>query len=273
LWDLSDFDQDASALQPFGEGRDWKRISASRDCFVGLKSDGTLWEWGRLAVFGNNAWSSSAIRGQVQVGTDHDWIDVWGSSDVIVALKTDGSIWRSHFVRYEDQNNGRFVDEPERWLNLPHDNPVSVSASSGLIAAVFNDGTLWIGGELRSGFHEMVEVNPRFGWRQVGVISPVSFAAIREDGSFWVSTIPTLPPKPLSRYRDWIALRPYYGRILTLAADGSLCRWQEPGDTPPLTEGYVALFINQHFPLSTGYRPGRWFAPSQIKATKIADIR
>src|SRR5262249_14964050 len=122
LWDLSDFEQTGSSPKPFGESRDWKRIAASRDCFVGLKSDGTLWEWGRFAVFGNNVWSSGAINGQVQVGTDHDWIDVWGSSDTIVALKADHSVWRSHFIRYEDQNNGRFVDEPERWLNFPRDN-------------------------------------------------------------------------------------------------------------------------------------------------------
>src|SRR5262249_9015445 len=152
-----------------------------------VKSDGTLWEWGRPRFVSNNVGEDVLIPKPTQVGMDHDWTEVWTSPFVNVAMKQDGSVWRWHFVR-STNNIANTVDHPERWLNMPHSDPISVSVADEAIAAVFSDGSLWIGGGLaRAAGRDSREMN-RWGqdtdWQQV-LVTPFAFAGLRQNGSLW----------------------------------------------------------------------------------------
>jgi alpha-tubulin suppressor-like RCC1 family protein len=60
----------------------------------GIKSDGTLWAWGRQAHFYTGAPNASANSSPVRVGTDSDWRACASFvQSCTVFMKRDGSLW------------------------------------------------------------------------------------------------------------------------------------------------------------------------------------
>lgn len=71
---------------------DWKVISTGHHHGVGIKTDGTLWAWGRLTEIGEIAGYDHAVR----VGKDSDWVRVEADQtgiDFTYATKSDGTVW------------------------------------------------------------------------------------------------------------------------------------------------------------------------------------
>lgn len=60
---------------------------------LGIKTDGTLWGWGRnhLGCLGIGTYSSYAVP--QQIGTDNEWVSASLGSDHSLFLKKDGTIW------------------------------------------------------------------------------------------------------------------------------------------------------------------------------------
>jgi alpha-tubulin suppressor-like RCC1 family protein len=72
----------------------WAAVSTGNSHTVSVKTDGTLWTWGRNN-FGQIGDSSIIYRSSpVQVGALTNWSQVGGGhSDVVAAVKTDGTLW------------------------------------------------------------------------------------------------------------------------------------------------------------------------------------
>jgi alpha-tubulin suppressor-like RCC1 family protein len=75
----------------------WSIVSisegASTGSAIGIKSDGTLWTWGKnhKGQLGHNDTTDRLTP--VQVGTDTDWIQVGSSDAANMAIKSDGTLW------------------------------------------------------------------------------------------------------------------------------------------------------------------------------------
>ena len=70
----------------------WSKVAAGAAHTLAVKSDGTLWSWGRGA-FGRTGHNDEVDRSSpVQIGSDTDWADVSASYHSL-ALKTDGTLW------------------------------------------------------------------------------------------------------------------------------------------------------------------------------------
>ena len=68
-------------------------ISAGGDHMVGIKTDGTMWAWGRngQGQLGINSTTDSDFP--VQVGTDTNWAMVSAGAWYTMAIKTNGTLW------------------------------------------------------------------------------------------------------------------------------------------------------------------------------------
>ncbi len=123
----------------------WKQIAAGDDYTVAIKSDGTLWAWGRndSGQLGDGTYTHH--EQPEQIGTDTDWKTVSAGKRHTVALKTDGSLYA-----WGNNNYGQLGDGNTGTLNRPKHigsdtNWTAVSAGDYHTVAIKN-GTLWAWG-------------------------------------------------------------------------------------------------------------------------------
>lgn len=86
--------QYSSPIQTISSGTNWKYVSAGYQTTAAIKTDGTLWLWGRGSEgqIGNNAVASVSSPVQtICAGNNWKYVNVFKSSS---AIKTDGSLWR-----------------------------------------------------------------------------------------------------------------------------------------------------------------------------------
>lgn len=150
LWRWGQTDRTRRALLPerVGTDRDWSMVSANGDQRLGVRRDGTLWEWQ----------SDDAVT---QVGADKDWVEaVGGNFARKVARKKDGTLWEWGDVELQNP----LPTAPTVWNSAPpvtnHDWKAVVSQiyrppigpsfgpPSVYHLAVDSDGTLWCWGTL-----------------------------------------------------------------------------------------------------------------------------
>ena len=94
-------------LAPFQIAGTWKSVAAGFSFSMGIKTDGTLWAWGRNNVgqLGNGV--TSAINyTPIQLGTATNWDSVSCGWQHTVALRTDGSLWSWGTNFYGQLGNG-----------------------------------------------------------------------------------------------------------------------------------------------------------------------
>jgi len=85
-----------TTLTRIGTDNDWSAVSSTGNHSVALKTNGTVWAWGR----NNN--TPTGVLGQgdtvnrpspTQVGTDTDWVKIVAGDRNSAAIKSDGSLW------------------------------------------------------------------------------------------------------------------------------------------------------------------------------------
>lgn len=70
----------------------WAKVAAGYEHTLGIKTDGTLWAWGRNN-FGQLGIGNTIDKNTpTQVGTDTDWLEIDASSNSM-AQKTNGTLW------------------------------------------------------------------------------------------------------------------------------------------------------------------------------------
>ena len=121
-----------------GTNCDWVQAVGASDHCVGLRSDGTLWEWGRRG----REVSDTPQR----VDPGHDWIGISATREHAVALRQDGTLWAWGDKSWAKSLYGSDLS----WTNLAqvgHDHDwVAVSCQMASSLGVRRDGTLWVWG-------------------------------------------------------------------------------------------------------------------------------
>jgi alpha-tubulin suppressor-like RCC1 family protein len=169
----------------------WVKVAVGWYHSLGLKSDGTLWSWG--ANSGGSLGINStviSVSTPTQVGTQNDWKDIYADWDVSFAIKTDNTLWSWG----QDGN----LLHPQSRIPLQASNYTwkKISLSSyrrGL--GIKMDGTLWYWG---SGFGVLniatTTITPDvYGLKQIGTdndwqdISQGTshIMALKSNGTMW----------------------------------------------------------------------------------------
>lgn len=69
----------------------WKDIDCGGSHCVAIKSDGTLWSWGR--TYHGNSSSITTVATPTRVGTGTRWISAVSGGEFTAAIQADGSLW------------------------------------------------------------------------------------------------------------------------------------------------------------------------------------
>jgi alpha-tubulin suppressor-like RCC1 family protein len=193
---LGDVSVSYSTPQQVGGLEDWSKVSSGRYHVLALKTDGTLWTWGRNenGELGLGHISPAMYSSPVQIGALTTWEDIITNYYGAYALKSDGTLWSWGY-------NG------DGQLGLgdtnPRSSPVQVGSNySDVIGGSFNscfgiktDGTLWTWGRNDYGQLGLGDITARSTPTKVGLLTNwavdnlgsqnASANMVKTDGTLW----------------------------------------------------------------------------------------
>jgi alpha-tubulin suppressor-like RCC1 family protein len=187
----------SSPAQTIAGGTNWSKVACGSSFSVAIKTDGTLWTWGRNSYgqLGDNTTDSKSSPIQtIALGTN--WSKVAGGKGHTAAIKTDGTLWFWGYNSYGQLGDNTTVNNPSPVQTIAGGNNWSkVAGGSGHTAAIKTDGTLWTWG--RNSYGQLgnnTTVNNSSPVQTIaggnnwsGVACGYSHtAAIKTDGTIWL---------------------------------------------------------------------------------------
>jgi hypothetical protein len=187
----------SSPVQTVAAGTNWKQVASGGFHTAAIKTDGTLWLWGQNAfgALGDNTSVSKSSPVQTIAGGTN-WKSVAGGGFSTAAIKTDGTLWA-----WGNNNNGQFGDNTVANKSSPVQTvaggtnwkQVAIAGNSHM-AAIKNDGTLWLWGGNFTGAlgdnsitHRSSPIQTVAGgtnWKSV-TCGTTHTAANKTDGTLW----------------------------------------------------------------------------------------
>jgi alpha-tubulin suppressor-like RCC1 family protein len=138
-----------------GTSNNWAFISAGNGHNVAIKTDGTLWAWGRNVdgQIGNGTASATSVNSPTQIGTGNAWAYVACGDEFTLALKSDNTLWAWGDNLYGQIGNGASglsadVTSPTQ---IGGSDWKSISAGTFHAVAIKNNNTLWAWGRNQFG--------------------------------------------------------------------------------------------------------------------------
>jgi alpha-tubulin suppressor-like RCC1 family protein len=175
-----------------GTDTDWAVIETGAHHTIAVKTDGTLWTWGRNSR-GQLGDGTIVNRFPIQVGTDTDWATASGGRDHTVAIKTDGTLWAWGY-NIEGQLGDQTRTDRHTPVQIGADTDWAV-ASAGYYhsIAIKTDGTLWAWGD--NNYNQLgdgtitdrlfpVKIGSGTDWAAASAGSEHS-VAIKTNGTLW----------------------------------------------------------------------------------------
>jgi len=239
----------------FAGGNTWKQLSCGKNHTAAIKTDGTLWIWGRnfLGALGNNlsGGGTESENRSTPITTfagGNNWKQVACGEYHTMAIKTDGSLWgwgHNQFgmlgINNTDQKN-----TPVTTI-LGGTNWKSVACGDIHVLAIKTDGSLWVWGRGADGqlgtnntADRSTPVTTFIGgndWKSIAGGVQHS-AAVKTDGSLWVwgfndlaqlgtndSTNRNTPVTTFAGGTNWKSVACGRSHTIALKTDGTLWTW------------------------------------------------
>ena len=236
-------------VQTVGTAVTWKQVDNNYSSTLAIKTDGTLWGWGRngYGELGDNTiiHRSSPVQ-TVAFGTN--WKSIVKGVASSAAIKSDGTLWC-----WGDNLNGQLADNTTTKRSSPvqtvsfGDSWLQVSIGYRHVGAIKQDGTLWMWGYNAYGqlgdntlVHRSSPIQTIAGgsnWRQVSCTDR-NTAAIKKDGTLWIwganaygqlgdNTIidKSSPVQTITYSGSWKQVSFGYAHVGAVKTDGTLWLW------------------------------------------------
>ena len=187
----------SSPVQTITGGTNWKQVSCGYSHTGAIKTDGTLWTWGRndTGQLGDNTTDSKFSPVQTITGGTN-WKQVSCGEAHTAAVKTDGTLWLWGANQYRQigDNTGVRKSSPVQTI-AGGTNWSQVACGHRHTAAVKTDGTLWLWGQgadgalgdntLTSRSSPVQTITGGTNWKQVSC-GRFYTAAVKADGTLWL---------------------------------------------------------------------------------------
>jgi alpha-tubulin suppressor-like RCC1 family protein len=183
-----------SSPKQVGTGTSWSLITGGTNFMVSIKTDGTLWAWGKnnAGQLGLNI-SGVTYSSPKQVGALTNWASITAGFAYVVALKTDGTLWAwgNNVYGQLGTSNTTYYSSPKQVGALTTWSQVSSLYFS--MSAIKTDGTLWTWGYNAQGQSGLGNITNYSSPKQVGALTNwyrVNSSwryclATKTDGTLW----------------------------------------------------------------------------------------
>ena len=238
----------SSPVQTIAGGLNWKSITTARQTAAGIKTDGTLWLWGRndYGQLGINDVSTRSSPVQT-ISAGNTWKQVSSTWWSVGAIKSDGTLWM-----WGNNGTGQLGDNTTTHRSSPVQTVAvgttwkQVSAGAFHSGAIKTDGTLWMWGNNGSGqlgtgdstryLSPVQTISSGTNWKQVAC--GYSTLAIKTDGTLWGwgyngfgqlgtdnRTDRNSPVQTISGGTNWKQVSAGYYSSGAIKTDGTLWMW------------------------------------------------
>jgi alpha-tubulin suppressor-like RCC1 family protein len=191
----------STPVTTFAGGTNWKQVSCGRFFTAAIKTDGTLWTWGRSGTYGllGDASTTSVSTPITTFAGGTNWKQVSCGYLHTAAIKTDGTLWTWGRGLYGRLGNGITAFSTNASTPVTTfaggTNWKQVSSGNAHTAAIKTDGTLWVWGrgvygQLGNGTYggsistPVTTFSGGTNWKQVSSGNR-HIAAIKTDGTLW----------------------------------------------------------------------------------------
>lgn len=187
---------DRSSPVQIGSATPWAQAACAISAgSAAIKTDGTLWTWGRNNEGGAGQNDAVVRSSPTQVGSLTTWRKVvGGGGDGLVAIKTDGTLWG-----WGPNGAGLVGDD----TTISRSSPVQIGSltwsdvdyADNNVAAIKTDGSLWVWGANTYGNLGLnlatvavrsspVQLGSEYNWTKVAVGNS-HMIALKSDGTMW----------------------------------------------------------------------------------------
>lgn len=204
--DTEFYNTTSSPVQILIGTNNWKQVSCGQNHRAAIKTDGTLWLWGRnnngqLGVYFDSFNNTMDRELPVEtVAGGSNWVQVSSGYGHTAAIKSDGTLWLWGY-NYDGQlgDNTRTRRSSPVQTIAGGNNWKYVSCGSRTTAAIKKDGTLWMWGNGKRGElgnnawsnrSSPVQVSGIGSWKDVVCGQYITFG-IKNNGSLWAWGDPT----------------------------------------------------------------------------------
>ncbi|MDI9308751.1 MAG: T9SS type A sorting domain-containing protein [Limnohabitans sp.] len=178
-----------------GISSDWSKISAGSSHALAIKTNGTLWAWGRnnYGQLGNNSTVDSNIP--IQIGVDTDWAYISAGDNYCLALKNNGTLWAwgdnaNGQLGNGNSGSGNMVLVPTQIGSIVWQ---TISAGTDHSLGIQPDGSLWAWGRNNNGklgnsstvdSYTPTQIGTSTSWKEVAASQAHSVGKMTDD-SVW----------------------------------------------------------------------------------------
>jgi alpha-tubulin suppressor-like RCC1 family protein len=183
-----------------GSSKKWVSASTGAHHSLGLKTDGTLWAWGKLNI--KEFEDDEIVITPLQIGEEKDWKIISAGRRHNLALKSDGSLWA-----WGSNENGQLGAENEvssdKPIKIGNEKWIFIASGDDYSLAIKSDSTLWVWGynnfgQLGTGDTLSKKIPTQVGndknWKSVSISNysqsgffrfEASSYGLKSDGSLW----------------------------------------------------------------------------------------
>jgi len=220
----------------------WDTLAADNGTSASLRSDGTVWTWGRVYSESPVRWSAAAdhaVREPRAISEGRTFVSLAAGQDFWLAIADDGSLWGwgdNYWGTLGDSNLGYFRRTPTRLMTERRWRRVAASHSH--VVAIDSAGSLWAWGSNwngergdgtfdRSSTPTRVKVPAEAQWKVVAASGRFA-AAISTEGELWawgdLDILGGRQPTPTRIHADrkWRSLAAAWYNLMAIAEDESL---------------------------------------------------
>lgn len=177
----------------------WSQVSSGFYSVGAIKTNGTLWTWGRnnSGGLGQNFSTSTSVLSPVQVGSLTNWKQLSMSLRNGHAVKTDGTLWG-----WGGNGSGQLGDNTTVYKSSPVQigaltTWLQVSTSNYNTFAIKNDGTYWVWGSATFGmlgnntgtgaasYSSPIQLGALTSWAIADSGKDTTAGGIKTDGTLW----------------------------------------------------------------------------------------